>query len=66
MCAKWVDSVMLPAHMLWKSSHSPVFCAHGPVFVVITQNLFRGGLTAMWVIPVIYSKVLERRGKDEK
>lgn len=55
---------MLPALFLWKSSHFPVFCANGPVFVVITH--FRYGLTAMQVIPVIYSKVLERRGKDEK
>lgn len=61
---------MLPAHRTCcgkaESSHFHVFCAHGPAFVVITQNLFRCGLTAMWVIPVIYSKVLNRRGKDEK
>lgn len=68
MCAKLCGfcHASCSQDMVWKSSHFHVFCADGPVFVVITQNLFRWGLTGMQVIPVIYSKVLNRRGKDEK
>lgn len=63
-----MDSVMFSAHMkcyVKAFCSTYIFCADGPVFVIITQNLCCE-LTGMQVAPVIFNSYIKVPNKIHK